>query len=55
MELLMQSAPQELPYASLRRSLLTRMSLTAKNQIKEIGLLGLAGCLLAKSMQDDKK
>jgi len=55
MELLMQSAPQEMPYASLRRSLLTKMSLTAKKQIKEIGLLGLAGGLLAKSMQDDTK
>jgi tetrathionate reductase subunit B len=54
MELLMQAAPQEMPKVSLRRSLMTKMSLTARNQIKEIGLLGLAGGLLIKSMQDDK-
>jgi tetrathionate reductase subunit B len=55
MELLMQAAPQEMPKVSLRRGLLTKMSLTAKNQIKEIGLLGLAGGLLVKSLRDEKK
>ena len=55
MELLMQAAPQEMPKVSMRRSMLTRMSIAAKNQVKEIGLLGLAGGLLVKSLQDDKK
>ena len=55
MELLMQAAPQEMPKVSLRRSLLTKMSLTAKTQIKEIGLLGLAGGLLVKSLQEGEK
>ena len=49
------AAPQEMPKVSLRRGLLTRMSLTAQNQIREIGLLGLAGGLLVKSLQDDEK
>ena len=31
------------------------MSIAAKNQVKEIGLLGLAGGLLVKSLQDDEK
>ena len=35
--------------------MLTKMSLTAKNQIKELGLLGLAGGLLVKSLQDEEK
>jgi tetrathionate reductase subunit B len=55
MELLLKAAPQELPKVSLRRSMLTKMSLTAKNQIKELGLLGLAGGLLVKSLQDEEK
>jgi tetrathionate reductase subunit B len=55
MELLMHAAPQEMPKVSLRRSLLAKMSLTAKTQIKEIGLLGLAGGLLVKSLQDGEK
>ena len=55
MELLMKAAPQEMPKVSLRRNLLTTMSLTAKNQIKEIGLLGLAGGLLVKSLKDDEE
>ncbi len=39
----------------MRRSMLTKMSIVAKNQVKEIGLLGLAGGLLVKSLQDDEK
>lgn len=35
MELLMQAAPQEMPKVSLRRSLMTKMSLTAQTQLKE--------------------
>jgi tetrathionate reductase subunit B len=54
-ELLMQAAPQEMPKVSMRRSMLTKMSIVAKNQVKEIGLLGLAGGLLVKSLQDDEK
>ena len=55
MELLMKAAPQELPKVSQRRGMLSKMSLVAKNQIKELGLLGLAGGLLVKSFQDDEK
>jgi tetrathionate reductase subunit B len=53
MELLMQAAPQAMPKVALRRGMLTKMSLMAKSQIKDIGLLGLAGGLLVKSLQDD--
>jgi len=52
---LMKAAPQEMPKVSLRRSLLSKMSVTAKNQIKDLGLLGLAGGLLVKSLQDEEK
>ena len=55
MELLMQAAPQEMHTASLRRSLMTKMSLTARKQIKEIGLLGLAGGLLFKSLENKEE
>jgi tetrathionate reductase subunit B len=55
MELLMKAAPQELPKVSLRRNLLSTMSLTAKNQISELGLLGLAGGLLVKSLREEDK
>lgn len=55
MELLMQAAPQEMPKVSLRRSLMTKMSLTAQTQLKDLGLLGLAGGLLIKSLQDGDK
>ncbi len=55
MELLMQSAPQELGEVSLRRTMLAKMTKPAMKQVKELGLLGLAGGLLIKSMQDDEK
>jgi hypothetical protein len=44
-----------MPKVSLRRSLMSKMSLTAKKQIKEIGLLGLAGGLLVKSFQENNE
>lgn len=50
MELLMQSAPQEMPEASLRRIMLAKMSQPAVKQIKELGLIGLAGSLLAGTL-----
>lgn len=53
MELLMQAAPQKMPKVSLRRGLMTRMALAARNRIKEIGLLGLAGGLLSRSLRED--
>lgn len=34
---------------------MTKMSLTAQSHLKEIGLLGLAGGLLVKSLQDGDK
>ena len=55
-ELLMQAAPQKMPKVSLRRGLMSTLSLTAKNQLKQLGVLGMAGGLLVKAMQetDDK-
>jgi hypothetical protein len=42
-----------MPEVALRRSVLTKMSLAAKKQVKELGMLGLAGGLLVKSLQKD--
>jgi len=55
MELLMQSAPQEMPEASLRRIMLAKMSQPALKQIKELGFLGLAGGLLVKSLKQEEE
>jgi len=53
MELLMQSAPQEMPEASLRRKMLAQMTKPAMKQIKELGVIGLAGGLLASALKKD--
>jgi tetrathionate reductase subunit B len=53
MELLLGQAPQELPEANLRRKMLAQMITPAMKQIKNIGIAGLAGSLLVKSMQDE--
>lgn len=55
MELLMREAPQEMPKLSLRRGMFSTMSLLAKKHVQNIGLLGLAGGLLVKSLQDKEK
>ncbi len=55
LELLFAQAPQELPEANLRRNMLAQMIKPAMKQVKNIGLAGLAGTLLVKSMQDDDK
>ena len=56
LELLHAQAPQELPEANLRRSMLAQMVKPAMKQVKNIGLAGLAGTLLVKSLtEDDKK
>ncbi|MBC8318660.1 MAG: 4Fe-4S dicluster domain-containing protein [Desulfobulbaceae bacterium] len=47
------STPTVMPEASLRRSLLARMKPEMK-KIKNLGLLGLAGAVLAHSMDEDK-
>ena len=55
LELLFAQAPQELPEANLRRNMLAQMIKPAMKQVNNIGLAGLAGTLLVKSMQDDDK
>ncbi len=53
MELLMQSAPQEMPEASLRRRMLAQMAKPAMKKLEKIGLLGVAGSLLVSSLNKD--
>jgi tetrathionate reductase subunit B len=55
LELLHAQAPQELPEANLRRSMLAHMVKPAMKQVKNIGLAGLAGTLLVKSLAEDDK
>jgi tetrathionate reductase subunit B len=55
MALLMTQAPQEMPEANLRRSMLARMMKPAMKSVTNIGLAGLAGTLLVKSLEDDDK
>jgi len=49
------STPQEMPEANLRRTMLAGMMKPAMKQVKNIGLAGLAGTLLVKSMQEDEQ
>ena len=55
MELLSAQAPQEMGEANLRRSMLASMMKPAMKQMQNIGLAGLAGTLLVKSLQEDEK
>jgi tetrathionate reductase subunit B len=55
LELLHAQAPQELPETNLRRSMLAQMVKPAMKQVKNIGLAGLAGTLLVKSLAEDDK
>ena len=56
MALLMTQAPQTMPEANLRRSMLANMMKPAMKQARNIGLAGLAGTLLVKSLaEDDEK
>ena len=54
-ELLKTQAPQELPEASSRRIMLAKMMQPAMKQIRDLGVLGIAGSLLVKSMQEENK
>lgn len=49
------STPQEMPEANLRRSMLASMMKPAMKQVQNIGLAGLAGTLLVKSLQEDEE
>ena len=54
MELLMAtSAPKEMPKVSTRRAALEAVRLAAQQQMKSIGILGLAGALVAKSLSSE--
>ena len=55
MALLMTQAPQEMPEANLRRSMLAGLVRPMKKQAGSLGLMGVAGALLVKSMQEDEK
>jgi len=54
MALLMTQAPQEMPEANLRRNMLAQMMKPAMKTVKNIGLAGIAGTLLVKSLEDEK-
>ena len=50
------STPQKMPQeASLRRRILADMMKPAMKQIKNVGLAGIAGALLVKSLRDDER
>jgi tetrathionate reductase subunit B len=55
LELRFAAAPQEMPEANLRRNMLARMMKPAMKSVTNIGLAGLAGTLLVKSLEDDDK
>ena len=55
-ELLKAQAPQELPEANLRRTMLAKLAQPTRKQLKQLGLAGLAGTLIVKALdkEDDK-
>ncbi len=55
MALLMTQAPQEMPEASSRRSMLAGLLKPARKQAKSLALAGIAGTLLVKSLQEQEK
>jgi tetrathionate reductase subunit B len=55
MALLMTQAPQEMPEANLRRTMLAGMMKPLGRQMKNIGLAGLASTLLVKTLAEDEK
>jgi len=54
MALLMTQAPQELPEANLRRTMMAAMAKPVMKQAKNIGLAGLAGALLVQALDEDE-
>ena len=55
MALLMTQAPQEMPEANSRRSMLAGLIKPARHQAKSLALAGIAGTLLVKSIQEQEK
>jgi len=55
MALLMTQAPKEMPEANLRRSMLANLVRPMGKRAESIGLMGVAGVLLVKSMQEEEK
>jgi tetrathionate reductase subunit B len=53
LELIKAAAPQEMPEANLRRSMLATMMKPAMKSMSNITMVGLAGTLLVKSMEED--
>ena len=55
MALLMTQAPQEMPEANSRRSMLAGLLRPARQQAETIGLAGAAATLLGKALDDEEK
>ncbi len=47
--------PQAMPQANLRRTIMARMMKPAMEQVKGLGLLGLAGAVVVKGLSEDEK
>jgi tetrathionate reductase subunit B len=55
MALLKTQTPQEMPEANARRAMLAGIMKPVGRQMKNIGLAGLAGTLIVKSLQEEEK
>lgn len=55
MALLMTQAPQEMPEANLRRTLLAGVLKPAVKSVSQLGMIGLAGSLLMQAKDEEKK
>ncbi len=49
------STPQEMPEANVRRRMMARMMKPAMDQAKNLGLLGVAGALIAKGLSEKEE
>ena len=49
------SIPKTMPQANLRRTIMARMLKPAMDQVKNLGMLGLAGVVIAKGLSEDDK
>ena len=55
MALLMKQAPDEMPEANLRRTMMAQMLKPAMKSVSKIGFISLAGSLLVQSLDDNDK
>ncbi|MFA6466027.1 MAG: 4Fe-4S dicluster domain-containing protein, partial [Desulfurivibrionaceae bacterium] len=47
--------PQAMPQANLRRTIMAHMLKPAMDQVKNLGMLGLAGAVIVKGLSEDEK